>query len=176
MAPDTPRPRFRCDAGSAAVQLSQALAGELVGRWIRVRAGRCFSADPTAQPTTGRPRRPGPQFVCADPPTWPEPTAPWSSDAPRSGPICLRAWSGLHPIPHRHAPRGACRWGAGRSSVRLEVDHLPRPTKDPEPLWFWWAGPRPPDLAELGQAHIARCAIEHTVRCFKPPLQWTPPQ
>jgi hypothetical protein len=59
---------------------------------------------------------------------------------------------------------------------RLEVDHLPRPTKVPQPLWFWWTGPHPPDLAALWQAYIARPAIEHTFRFFKQTRKWTTPK
>ena len=60
--------------------------------------------------------------------------------------------------------------------IRLEVDHLPRPTKAAEPLWFWWSGPHPPDLAELWQAYVARFSIEHTFRFFKQTLKWTTPK
>jgi hypothetical protein len=60
--------------------------------------------------------------------------------------------------------------------LRLEVDHLPRPTKSPQPLWFWWWGPVPPDLAEVWQAYVARYSIEHTVRFFKQTLKWTTPK
>jgi hypothetical protein len=35
---------------------------------VRLRAGRCFYADPTAQPRTGRPRRHGHKFACDTPP------------------------------------------------------------------------------------------------------------
>jgi hypothetical protein len=59
---------------------------------------------------------------------------------------------------------------------RLEVERLPRPTTEPEPLWFWWSGPCPLSLAELWQAYVARFAIEHTFRCFKQPRTWTTPK
>jgi hypothetical protein len=58
----------------------------------------------------------------------------------------------------------------------LEVDHLPRLTKTPAPLWFWWAGSRPPDMAEVWQAYVARFAIEHTFCFFKQTLKWTTPK
>ena len=177
-APDAPLPIFSFDAGYDAVQLSLALAEESICLLIRLRAGRCFYADPTAQPTTGRPRRHGAKFVCADSTTWPAPTDQWSSDDPRYGHICLRAWSGLHPIPQRHAQRGTRgpRPLVRGTLIRLEVDHLPRPTKAPEPLWFWWAGPHPPDLAEVWQAYVARFSIEHTFRFFKQTLKWSTPK
>jgi len=52
-------PIFTCDAGYEPVQLSLALANQRVGLLVRLRAGRCFYADPTSQPSTGRPRRHG---------------------------------------------------------------------------------------------------------------------
>jgi DDE superfamily endonuclease len=59
VAPEAPAPIFSFDAGYDAVQLSLALADAPVGLLVRLRAGRCFYADPTAQPATGRPRRHG---------------------------------------------------------------------------------------------------------------------
>lgn len=52
-------PIFTFDAGYDAVQLSLAMADLQVGLLVRLRAGRCFYAEPTAQPATGRPRRHG---------------------------------------------------------------------------------------------------------------------
>jgi hypothetical protein len=72
-----PPPIFSFDAGYDAVPLSLALADVPVSLLVRLRAGRCFSAAPTAQPTTGRPRRHGAKLVCADPTTWPEATDQW---------------------------------------------------------------------------------------------------
>jgi hypothetical protein len=60
--------------------------------------------------------------------------------------------------------------------IRLEVAQLPRPTKTPQPRWFWWTGPHLPDLAEVWQAYGARFAIEHTFRFFKQPRKWTTPK
>jgi hypothetical protein len=59
--------------------------------------------------------------------------------------------------------------------LRLEVEHLPRPTKGPQPLWLWWWGPIPPTLADVWHAYVARSSIEHRFRCFKHTLTWTPP-
>jgi DDE superfamily endonuclease len=154
--PDAPLPIFSFDAGSDPVPLSLDLAGEPVCLLIRLRAGRCFYADPdpTTQPTTGRPRRHGAKFVCDDPTTWPPPTDQWSTDDPQYGHVTLQAWAGLHPIPQQHAQRGTRRARpiVRGTVIRLEVTHLPRPTTVPEPLWFWWWGPIPPDLAEIWHA------------------------
>src|SRR5260370_3131875 len=56
--PDAPPPICSFDAGDDSVQLSLALADTPVCRLVRVRAGRCFSADPTSQPPTARPPPP----------------------------------------------------------------------------------------------------------------------
>jgi DDE superfamily endonuclease len=175
---DGPAPIFSFDAGYDSVQLALALADTPICLLVRLRAGRCFYADPTIQPKTGRPRRHGAKFICADPATWPEPTDEWSCDDSRYGHVCLRAWSGLHPVPQQHATRGTRgpRPLIRGTLIRLEVDHLPRPTKTPEPLWFWWTGPRSPNLAEVWQAYVARFAIEHTFRFFKQTLKWTTPK
>jgi hypothetical protein len=179
--PPGPLPIFSFDAGYDSAQLSLALAEEPVCLLVRLRAGRCFYADPTSQPQTGRPRRHGTKFVCDDPTTWPEPTDHWSTDDPQYGHVQLQAWNGLHPIPQQHAQRGTRTQPHARPLVRgtllrLEVAHLPRPTKTPEPLWFWWRGPCPPDLALVWQAYVARFSIEHTFRFFKQTLKWTTPK
>lgn len=175
---DAPPPIFSFDAGYDPVQLSLALGDEPVCLLVRLRAGRCFYADPTTQPKTGRPRRHGAKFVCDDPTTWPTPTDQWSAEDPQYGRVRLQAWNGLHAKPQQHASRGTRRPRplVRGTLIRVEVAHLPRPTKVPQPLWFWWWGPSPPDLAEVWQAYIARYAIEHTFRFFKQTLKWTTPK
>jgi hypothetical protein len=79
----TPLPIFSFDAGYDSVQLSLALADAPICLLVRLRAGRCFYADPTSQRPTGRPRRHGAKFVCDDATTWPEPTDQWSTDDPQ---------------------------------------------------------------------------------------------
>jgi hypothetical protein len=93
----------------------------------------------------------------------------------------LQVWSGLHPIAQLHARRGTRgpRPLVRGTRIRLEVEHLPRPTtptKPPQPLWCWWWGPTPPDPAEVWQAYVARYSIEHAFRCFKQTLKWTTPR
>jgi len=184
-APPTPAgappPIFSFDAGYDSVQLSLALADEPVCLLVRLHSGRCFYADPTRQLPTGRPRRHGAKFVCNDPATWPEPSDQWSTEDAEYGHVQLQAWSGLHPIPQQHAEKGTHAQPHARPLVRgtllrLEVERLPRPTKTPVPLWFWWEGPVPPDLAAVWQAYVARFSIEHTFRFFKQTLKWTTPK
>ena len=102
----------------------------------------------------------------------------WSATDPRYGSICLQAWSGVHAAPQNHATRGTRqpRPLVRGTLIRLEVDHLPRPTKVPTPLWWWWDGPTPPNLAEIWRAYIARFSLEHTFRFFKQTLRWTTPK
>jgi hypothetical protein len=179
LAPGARLPIFTFDAGYDAVQLSLALADLPVGLLVRLRAGRCFYADPTTQPPTGRPRRHGAKFSCDDPTTWPLPTDTWSVTDPEYGSICVHAWSGWHAAPQNHATRGTRqpRPLVRGTLIRLEVERLPRPTKVPTPLWFWWYGPATtPDLAEIWQAYTARFSLEHTFRFFKQTLRWTTPK
>jgi hypothetical protein len=97
---------------------------------------------------------------------------------PQYGCICVQAWSGLHATPQNHATRGTRRPRPllRGTLIRLAVDRLPRPTKAPTPLWFWWYGPSVPDLAEVWQSYIARFSLEHTFRFFKQTLRWTSPK
>ena len=176
--PSASMPIFTFDAGYDAVQLSLALSDRPVGLLVRLRAGRCFYADPSTQPHTGRPRRHGMKFVCDDSATWPIPTATWTVTDSDYGQICLRAWSGLHAAPQNHATRGTRqpRPLIRGTLIRLEVQRLPRPTKLPTPLWFWWSGSTPPNLNEVWSAYTARFSIEHTFRFFKQTLHWTTPR
>jgi hypothetical protein len=171
-------PIFTFDAGYDAVQLSLALAHLPVCLLVRLRAGRCFYADPTTQPATGRPRRHGVKLVCDDPATWPVPSDQWTTTDPQYGSICVQAWNGLHAAPQNHATRGTRRPRplVRGTLIRLEVERLPRPTKTPIPLWFWWSGANQPDLAEVWRAYIARFSLEHTFRFFKQTLRWTTPK
>jgi DDE superfamily endonuclease len=178
MDPPASTPIFTFDAGYDAVQLSLALADLPVCLLVRLRAGRCFYADPTAQPPTGRPRRHGAKFVCDEPATWPAPSDQWTMSDSQYGSICLQAWSGLHPTPQNHATRGTRRPRPliRGTLIRLDVERLPRPTKAPVPLWFWWSGSTPPELSEIWQAYIARFSLEHPFRFFKQTLHWTTPK
>lgn len=176
--PSAAAPIFTFDAGYEPIQLSQALAEEHIGLLVRLRAGRCFYADPTSQPPTGRPRRHGAKLACDDPTTWPTPTDTWTSTDPQYGQVSLRAWADLHAVPQLHATRGTRqpRPLVRGTLIRLQVERLPRPTKSPQPLWFWWYAPAPPALAEVWRAYVARFSIEHTFRFFKQTLRWTTPK
>jgi len=135
-------PIITFDSGYDPVQLGVALEGEDVSLLVRLRSGRCFYADPSEQPTTGRPRRHGAKFVCDDPTTWSEPTDQWTTIDKRYGSVRVQAWSGFHAVPHNHEKRGTrqARPIVRGTLIRVEVERLPKPTKQPEPLWLWWWG------------------------------------
>ena len=174
----TSMPIVSFDAGYDAVQRGVALADEPVCLLVRLRSGRCFYAVPSPMPTGGRPRRHGTKFVCDDPTTWPHPTDRWTTCEPQYGQVHVQAWSGLHAIPQNHVQRGTrqAKPVVTGTLIRLEVAHLPRLTKEPVPLWLWWAGPMAPDLETIWRVYIARFAIPHLFRFFKQTLKWTLPK
>ena len=177
---DQEPPLVTFDAGYDPVQLGVALDQEAVCLLVRLRSGRCFYAPPdsTDAAPTGRPRRHGAKFACDDPTTWPLPTEEWTHIADQYGRVQVRAWAGFHAIPQNHAKRGTrqAKPIVTGTLIRLEVDHLPRPTKAPLPLWLWWWGPLPPNLETVWRVYIARFAIEHLFRFFKQTLKWTSPK
>lgn len=173
-------PLFVFDAGYDPVQLQQGLEGCSVQILVRLRAGRCFYADPPPPKWTGRPPRHGRKLDCKDPQTWPAPSAEHRLEDPGYGPVRVRAWAGLHPKTQDHPTRGTHR---PRPIVRgtlvlVEVGRLPRPTREPRALWLWWAdgGPGEPDLDLLWRAYVRRFDLEHTFRFLKQTLGWTTPR
>jgi hypothetical protein len=88
------------DAGYDPVQLTQALGQTPAAIVVRLRAGRCFYADPAAQPKRGRRRRHGHKFSCDEPVTWLPPAGDLTIDDPLYGSVRVRAWTGLHPKTH----------------------------------------------------------------------------
>jgi hypothetical protein len=167
------------DAGYDPVQLQRGLAGRRAAVLVRLRAGRCFYADPVGPPArTGRPRRHGPKLDTKDPETWPTPTAEHDCEDPGYGSVRVRAWARLHPKTQEHPARGTRR---PRPIVRgtlvlVEVSRLPRPTREPRMLWLWWAGPGEPDLDLIWRAYVRRFDLEHTFRFLKQTLGWTTPR
>jgi hypothetical protein len=172
-------PLFVFDAGYDPVQVQQGLEGGGVQTLVRLRAGRCFYADPVGPPAkTGRPRRHGPKLDTKDPETWPEPSVEHHCEDPGYGAVRVRAWAKLHPKTQDHSTRGTRR---PRPIVRgtlvlVEVSRLPRPTREPRKLWLWWAGSGEPDLDLLWRAYVRRFDLEHTFRFLKQTLGWTVPR
>ncbi len=171
-------PLFVFDAGYDPERLARELGDAPVAVLVRLRRDRCFYADPTSQPTTGRPRRHGAKFVCKDPATWPAPTAEHLVEDGQYGKVRVRAWAELHAKSQNHPGRGTrkTRPVLRGSVVLVEVERLPQKTRAPQQLWLWWHGPAAPDLDLLWRAYVRRFDLEHTFRFIKQALNWTVPR
>lgn len=58
----------------------------------------------------------------------------------------------------------------------VEVQRLPRQTREPRKLWLWWHGPGKPDLELLWRSYCRGFDLEHTFRFLKQTLGWTTPK
>jgi hypothetical protein len=140
-----PVPLFVFDAGYDSAQLTLDLAETRVAVLVRLRSDRCFYADPPPRPpgATGRPRRHGAKFNCADPTTWPAPTATLVCQDDQYGTVTVAAWSGLHPKQQRHPGHGTRgpRPIVRGTVIRVQVERVPAKTRPPKVLWL--CGPAP---------------------------------
>ena len=178
--PAEEHPLFVFDAGYDPAGLTDALADTRAAVLVRIRDDRIFYTDPPerADGATGRPRRHGARFACADPASWGTPTAELTAHDPRHGSVRVAAWAGLHP---KLAGRG--RWADREAPpivtgtvIRVDVEHLPKRTaRAKKTLWLWWAGPGEADLSVCWRAYLRRFDLEHTYRFVKGPLGWTTP-
>jgi hypothetical protein len=174
-------PLFVFDAGYDSAQVTRGLEKLPVAVLVRLRADRCFYADPppaTPSPKGGRPRQHGAKFACKHPATWAAPTAELRTEDQQYGTVRVRSWAGLHPKQQAHPGRGTRK---SRPIVRgtvilVEVSRLPARPYQPQVLWLWWAGPGMPDLDLLWRAYIRRFDLEHTLRFCKQSLGWTTPR
>jgi hypothetical protein len=175
-----PVPLFVFDAGYDSAQLTLDLAEVPVAVLVRLRSDRCFYADPPppAAGRCGRPRRHGAKFNCADPTTWPPPTASHLVVDDQYGTVTVQAWSGLHPKQQRHPGHGTRgpRPIVRGTIIRVAVQRVPARTRPPKVLWLWWAGPGVCDLDFAWRAYVRRFDLEHTVRFAKQILGWTTPR
>jgi hypothetical protein len=171
-------PPFVFDAGYDPERLARELGDAPVSVLVRLRRDRCFYADPTSQPTTGRPRRHGAKFACGDATTWPVPTAERMVTDSQYGQVRVRAWAGLHAKSQNHPARGTHKTRPLHRGtiVLVEVERLPQKTHAPQQLWLWWHGPGEPDLDLLWRAYVRRFDVEHTFRFVKQALNWTMPR
>jgi hypothetical protein len=130
-----PVPLFVFDAGYDSAQLTLDLAETRVAVLVRLRSDRCFYADPPPRPpgATGRPRRHGAKFNCADPTTWPAPTATLVCQDDQYGTVTVAAWSGLHPKQQRHPGHGTRgpRPIVRGTVIRVQVERVPAKTRPP---------------------------------------------
>jgi DDE superfamily endonuclease len=149
-------PLFVFDGGYDSAQLTLDLAEAPAAVLVRLRSDRCFYADPPPRPpgSTGRPRRHGAKFNCADPVTWPTPTATLTCQDDQYGTVTVHAWRGLHPKQQRHpghGSRGPARSCAAPSSASRSSGSRPGPAHrrccgcgGPAPAsstWTWPGGP-----------------------------------
>jgi hypothetical protein len=175
-----PVPLVVFDAGYDSAQLTLDLAEERVAVLVRLRSGRCFYPDPPprAPGSTGRPRRHGAKFNCADPTTWPTPTATHLVVDDQYGTVTVAAWSGLHPKQQRHPGHGTRgpRPIVRGTIIRVQVERVPARTRPPKVLWLWWSGPGSCDLDLAWRAYVRRFDLEHTVRFAKQTLGWITPR
>jgi hypothetical protein len=173
-------PLFVFDGGYDSAQLTLDLAEERVAVLVRLRADRCFYADPPPRlpGVTGRPRRHGAKFNCADPTTWPTPTATLTCQDDQYGTVTVTAWAGLHPKQQRHPGHGTRgpRPIVRGTILRVQVERVPAKTRPPKVLWLWWAGPGELNLDLAWRAYVRRFDLEHTVRFAKQTLGWTTPR
>jgi hypothetical protein len=181
LPPDGALPLFVFDAGYDSAQLTQGLEQLPVAILVRLRADRCFYADPLParpSPKGGRPRRHGAKFACKDPASWPAPIAEHVTQDQQYGSVGVRAWAGLHPKQRAHPARGTrkTRPIVRGTVVLVEVSRLPARPYQPQVLWLWWAGAGVPDLDLLWRAYVRRFDLEHTLRFCKQSLGWTTPR
>jgi hypothetical protein len=181
LPPESAPPLFVFDAGYDSAQLTQGLAHLPVTVLVRLRADRCFYADPlpaVPSPKGGRPRQHGAKFACKDPATWPAPSAEHGTADEQYGTVRVRAWSGLHPKHHAHPGRGTrkTRPIVRGTVILVEVSRLPGRSDQPHVLWLWSNGPGQPDLDLLWRAYVRRFDLEHTLRFCKQSLGWTKPR
>jgi hypothetical protein len=174
-------PLFVFDAGYDSAQLTLDLAEARVAVLVRLRADRCFYADPppaARSPKGGRPRRHGAKFAFADPTTWPTPSATLTCQDDQYGSVTVKAWDGLHPKQQRHPGHGSRgpRPIVRGTIIRVQVQRVPAKTRPPKVLWLWRAGPGELDLDLVWRAYIRRFDLEHTVRFCKQTLGWTMPR
>jgi hypothetical protein len=158
-------PLFVFDGGYDSAQLTLDLADAPAAVLVRLRSDRCFYADPppaARSPRGGRPRRHGAKFACADPTTWPAPTATLGCQDDQYGTVTVACWAGLHPKQQRHPGHGT---GGPRPIVRgtiicVQVQRVPARTRPPKVLWLWWSGPGPFDLDQAWRAYVRRFDLE----------------
>jgi hypothetical protein len=173
-------PLFIFDAGYDPMRLQQSLEGCQAQILVRLRAGRCFYADPLPPAWTGRKPRHGPKLDTKDPNTWPRPSAEHRLEDPAYGVVRVRAWERLHSKIQDHPTRGTRlpRPIVRGTLVLVEVGRLPRGERrrKPKELWLWWHGPGEPELELLWRGYVRRFDLEHAFRFFKQSLGWTTPR
>ena len=114
---------------------------------------------------------------CADPSSWPEPSAEHACEDAGYGSVRVRAWAKLHPKVQNHEGRGS----RGPlpivvgTLILVEVERLPRgeSRREPRVLWLWWHRPEgaAPDLDLIWRSYVRRFDLEHTFRFLKQSME-----
>jgi hypothetical protein len=166
-------PWFVFDGGYDSAQLSLDLAEERVAVLVRLRSDRCFYADPPPPPPgkIGRPRRHGAKLNCADPASWPTPTATLHTSDDQYGSVTVAAWSGLHPKQQRHPGHGTRgpRPIVRGTVIRVQVERVPARTRPPKVLWLWQPGHLLAAAARLATRRGVAAAPPPAARPARPP-------
>ena len=172
-------PLFVFDAGYDAIALTHELTDTRAGIVARIREDRVFYTDPEPPPPgqAGRPRRHGQRRALPEATSWPAPDHTVTDQDDRYGNVRVDAWHNLHPkLDRRGHWKDHDNVPAVRGTVlRVDVEHLPKPTsRSKKTLWLWVAGPGL-DLDLCWRAYLRRFDIEHTFRFLKNTLGWTAP-
>ncbi len=178
LGPSVTTPMFVFDAGYDPIALTHELADQDATIVVRIRDNRVFHTDPAppTPDTRGRSRRHGQRVKLTDPDTWPEPDHQSSSTDSRYGTVTVTAWHGLHPklgrrghwAGHEQPPIVAV------TVIRVQVQHLPKPTsRIKKTLWLWVAGLEP-DLEVAWRAYLRWFDIEEVSGSSRTP--WAGPR
>lgn len=159
-------PVFAFDAGYDLTRIAyltgqDALDVQILGR---IRSDRVYFGDPAVLPGSGRPRRHGARFACADPATWPQPDERLEGSSPRHGRVEVTAWHALHQQVDR---AGGWERFTGQlpvvpgTVIRIKVERLPG-DRAPEDVWLWHHVPEGTafDLDLLWKTYLRRFDLE----------------
>lgn len=166
LPPDYPRPVVTFDSSYDPLELAQAIqAGLAIDALVRLNPRRVFWTPPPAYRGTGHPRWYGEKVRLWQSETLPTPDAVATTTDARHGTIRVEVWRGMRQRPQRVLPL---------TLVRVQVDHLPRRTRTPAPLWLAWIGAgEPDDRLVLWRWYGLRFTIEGGFRFLKQTLGWT---
>jgi hypothetical protein len=166
IAPDYPRPVVAVDSSYDPLDLARLIqTGQRIDALVRLNPHRVFWTPPPTTSGTGHPRWYGDKVKLWQPATLPTADASATLTEPRHGTVRVDLWRGMLQRPHRDRPL---------TLVRIQVEHLPRSSRRPAPLWLAWIGAsEPEDLLDLWRWYSERFTIESGFRFLKQSLGWT---
>ena len=162
---------FVLDAGYDPIALTHDLGDVAATIVVRIRDDRVFYTDPA--PTSRAPSAVPAATATGSAARTRQPGQPRHRTTHRGPPLRHRAHPSLEP-PASQARRTR-RWThhdappiVTATVIRVDVEHLPKPTaRTKKTLWLWAAGPGPIDLDTCWRAYLRRFDIEHTFRFCK---------